>query len=103
MYSVRIVHCFLPVTLQELTNDKEALQKQVYENLHQISQLKTQLDEYKHRFDIGSSAHIDDLRRQLEDEREAVERKEKEVSFVKNAPLADMNRRSAEFIHLIQC
>ncbi|XP_043361754.1 pericentrin isoform X16 [Dermochelys coriacea] len=62
----------------ELTQDKEALQQQQYNNLIQISALQSKLDEARHRVPTeGSSDH--GLKEQLQAEREALLMKEREI------------------------
>uniref|UniRef100_A0A8C8S5U0 Pericentrin n=1 Tax=Pelusios castaneus TaxID=367368 RepID=A0A8C8S5U0_9SAUR len=62
----------------ELTQDKEALQQQQYNNLIQISALQSKLDEARHRVAIeGSSDHV--LKEQLQAEQEALLVKEREI------------------------
>uniref|UniRef100_A0A8C0J0U5 Pericentrin n=1 Tax=Chelonoidis abingdonii TaxID=106734 RepID=A0A8C0J0U5_CHEAB len=62
----------------ELTQDKEALQQQQYNNLIQISALQSKLDEARHRVPSeGSSDH--GLREQLQAEQEALLMKEREI------------------------
>nr|XP_008173557.1 pericentrin isoform X12 [Chrysemys picta bellii] len=62
----------------ELTQDKEALQQQQYNNLIQISALQSKLDEARHRVPSeGSSDH--GLKEQLQAEQEALLMKEREI------------------------
>ncbi|XP_077686664.1 pericentrin isoform X3 [Eretmochelys imbricata] len=62
----------------ELTQDKEALQQQQYNNLIQISALQSKLDEARHRVPTeGSSDH--GLKEQLQAEQEALLMKEREI------------------------
>uniref|UniRef100_A0A8C3SLV1 Pericentrin n=1 Tax=Chelydra serpentina TaxID=8475 RepID=A0A8C3SLV1_CHESE len=62
----------------ELTQDKEALQQQQYNNLIQISALQSKLDEARHRVPAeGSSDH--GLKEQLQAEQEALLMKEREI------------------------
>uniref|UniRef100_A0A8C4WC90 Pericentrin n=1 Tax=Gopherus evgoodei TaxID=1825980 RepID=A0A8C4WC90_9SAUR len=62
----------------ELTQDKEALQQQQYNNLIQISALQSKLDEARHRVPSeGSSDH--GLKEQLQAEQEALLLKEREI------------------------
>ena len=62
--------------LQELTHDKEALQKQVYEQLNQISSLKSHVENLK--LGVGASEGSDELP-EVQNEREAMQAKQKEV------------------------
>ncbi|KAM4697863.1 pericentrin [Rhinophrynus dorsalis] len=63
---------------KELLQDKEALQQQQYNNVLQISSLQSKLDEARHRVPaVGESDHT--LKEQLQAEREALVRKEKEA------------------------
>nr|XP_014424104.1 pericentrin isoform X6 [Pelodiscus sinensis] len=62
----------------ELTQDKEALQQQQYNNLIQISALQSKLDETRHRVPMeGSPDH--GLKEQLQVEQEALQMKEGEI------------------------
>lgn len=62
---------------QELVREKFTLQSQVNEHLVQISSLRNQLDDMRHRRGIGD---IPDTAKTLEFEREKSEEKDKEVS-----------------------
>ncbi|CAH2306341.1 Hypothetical predicted protein [Pelobates cultripes] len=63
---------------KELLQDKEALQQQQYNNVLQISALQSKLDEARHRVPVeGDPDSI--LKEELQAEREALHRKEKEA------------------------
>ncbi|KAM3916606.1 pericentrin [Leptodactylus fuscus] len=63
---------------KELVQDKEALQQQQYNNVLQISALQSKLDETRHRIPLeGEPDHL--LKQELQAEREALQRKEKEA------------------------
>ena len=76
---------------EEMRHEKEALQKQCYDQLLQISALQSKLDAHKHGLDSqlqpSSSKTLDDttnegpmsLAQQWEQDKEALERKDKEV------------------------
>ncbi|XP_056392614.1 pericentrin [Hyla sarda] len=62
---------------KELLQDKEALQQQQYNNVLQISALQSKLDEARHRLPVeGEPDQL--LKQELQAEREALQRKEKE-------------------------
>ncbi|XP_069839189.1 pericentrin isoform X2 [Dendropsophus ebraccatus] len=63
---------------KELTQDKEALQQQQYNNVLQISALQSKLDEARHRVPIEGEPD-QHLKQELQTEREALQRKEKEA------------------------
>ncbi|KAM9305648.1 pericentrin [Gastrophryne carolinensis] len=65
-------------TEKELLQDKEALQQQQYNNVLQISALQSKLDEARHRLP-GDGEPDALIKRELQAEREALQRKEKEV------------------------
>ncbi|XP_016364291.1 A-kinase anchor protein 9-like [Sinocyclocheilus rhinocerous] len=66
--------------LQELTQDKEALQQQQYANKLQISALQSKLDETRHRFpDMTPEPN---LREQLEATQQDLQTKEQQVEFL---------------------
>ncbi|XP_073489796.1 pericentrin isoform X2 [Aquarana catesbeiana] len=63
---------------KELLQDKEALQQQQYNNALQISALQSKLDETRHRLPVeGDPDSL--LKKELQAEREALQRKEKEA------------------------
>ncbi|XP_063789326.1 pericentrin [Pseudophryne corroboree] len=63
---------------KELLQDKEALQHQQYSNVLQISALQSKLDEARHRVPMeGDTNSL--LKEELQAEREALQRKEKEA------------------------
>ncbi|XP_077304306.1 pericentrin isoform X2 [Lithobates pipiens] len=63
---------------KELLQDKEALQQQQYNNVLQISALQSKLDETRHRLPVeGDPDSL--LKKELQAEREALQRKEKEA------------------------
>nr|DBA19924.1 TPA: hypothetical protein GDO54_015680 [Pyxicephalus adspersus] len=63
---------------KELLQDKESLQQQQYNNVLQISALQSKLDETRHRFPVeGEPDSL--LKKELQAEREALQRKEKEI------------------------
>ncbi|XP_026069961.1 pericentrin isoform X2 [Carassius auratus] len=66
--------------IQELTQDKEALQQQQYANKLQISALQSKLDETRHRFpDMTPEPN---LREQLEATQQDLQTKEQQVEFL---------------------
>lgn len=71
----------LTCILQELTNDKNLLQNQVYDQMNEISTLKSEVNQLK--FGTGdalnSSQTIGDLKTMLQKEKEVTEAREKEV------------------------
>ncbi|XP_051997412.1 pericentrin-like [Xyrauchen texanus] len=67
-------------SLQELTQDKEALQQQQYDNKLQISALQSKLDETRHRFpDVNSDSN---LREQLEATQKDLQTREQQVELL---------------------
>ncbi|XP_041056618.1 pericentrin isoform X8 [Carcharodon carcharias] len=63
---------------EELSQDKESLQQQQYNNLMQISALQSKLDEARHRIPVeGFSDQT--LKEQLQNERQALQTKEDEI------------------------
>ncbi|XP_078084957.1 pericentrin isoform X4 [Mustelus asterias] len=63
---------------EELSQDKESLQQQQYNNLMQISALQSKLDEARHRVPVeGFSDQT--LKEQLQNERQALQTKEDEI------------------------
>ncbi|XP_046730738.1 pericentrin isoform X2 [Silurus meridionalis] len=65
-------------TMQELSQDKEALQQQLYSNKLQISALQSKLDETRHRFpdpiaDPNLGEQLEMLQRELQSKEEQVE------------------------------
>nr|XP_042717762.1 pericentrin isoform X7 [Chrysemys picta bellii] len=79
----------------ELTQDKEALQQQQYNNLIQISALQSKLDEARHRVPSeGSSDH--GLKEQLQAEQEALLMKEREEDIAKLRMMQSQNVGSSE-------
>lgn len=77
---------------EELTHEKDALHKQCYDQLLQISALQSKLDSHKHGMEDARQAPAVEeeedeskslasvtLLQQLEQEREALERKDKDV------------------------
>ncbi|KAF4080235.1 hypothetical protein AMELA_G00168080 [Ameiurus melas] len=67
-------------SLQELSQDKEALQQQLYSNKLQISALQSKLDETRHRFPDPSADP--NLREQLETLRQDLQNKEEQVEVL---------------------
>ncbi|KAM8934137.1 pericentrin [Pelodytes ibericus] len=67
---------------KELSQDKEALQQQQYNNVLQISALQSKLDESRHRVPVEGDADSI-LKEELQAEREALHRKEKAESLPK--------------------
>lgn len=72
----------LCLLVQELIHEKEALQKQLQDQMIQISALKNQLDEMRHRGDLGGESHTATLQGQLERRSQTLEDKEKQVSYL---------------------
>ncbi|KAL4221886.1 A-kinase anchor protein 9 [Mactra antiquata] len=68
-------------TKEELVREKFTLQTQVNENLVQLSSLRTQLDDMRHR--RGLDIDIPEVNKRLEAEREKSEEKDKEISDLK--------------------
>ncbi|KAM4024863.1 pericentrin isoform 2-T2 [Anomaloglossus baeobatrachus] len=62
---------------KEVLQDKEALQQQQFNNVLQISALQTKLDEARHRIPVEGEPNLF-LKQELQAEREALQRKEKE-------------------------
>ncbi|XP_053540107.1 pericentrin isoform X5 [Ictalurus punctatus] len=67
-------------SLQELSQDKEALQQQLYSNKLQISALQSKLDETRHRFPDPSADP--NLREQLETLQQDLQNKEEQVQVL---------------------
>ncbi|KAK3575590.1 hypothetical protein QTP86_030993 [Hemibagrus guttatus] len=67
-------------SLQELSQDKEALQQQLYSNKLQISALQSKLDETRHRFPDPSADP--NLREQLEMLQQDLQNKEEQVEVL---------------------
>ncbi|XP_060774688.1 pericentrin isoform X2 [Neoarius graeffei] len=67
-------------SLQELSQDKEALQQQLYSNKLQISALQSKLDETRHRFPDPSADP--NLREQLETLQHDLQKKEEQVEVL---------------------
>ncbi|XP_053085782.1 pericentrin isoform X3 [Pangasianodon hypophthalmus] len=67
-------------SLQELSQDKEALQQQLYSNKLQISALQSKLDETRHRFPDPSADP--NLREQLETLQQDLQNKEEQVEVL---------------------
>ncbi|MCJ8730090.1 hypothetical protein PDJAM_G00113640 [Pangasius djambal] len=67
-------------SLQELSQDKEALQQQLYSNKLQISALQSKLDETRHRFPDPSADP--NLREQLETLQRDLQNKEEQVEVL---------------------
>ncbi|XP_038642500.1 pericentrin isoform X2 [Scyliorhinus canicula] len=63
---------------EELTQDKESLQQQQYNNLMQISALQSKLDEARHRVPVEGFSD-QSLKEQLLNERQALQTKEDEI------------------------
>ncbi|XP_073502858.1 pericentrin isoform X2 [Phyllobates terribilis] len=63
---------------KEVMQDKEALQQQQFSNVLQISALQTKLDEARHRVPVEGEPNLF-LKQELQAEREALQRKEKEA------------------------
>ncbi|XP_067892307.1 pericentrin isoform X2 [Heterodontus francisci] len=63
---------------EELSQDKESLQQQQYNNLMQISALQSKLDEARHRVPVEGFAD-QTLKEQLQNERQALQTKEEEI------------------------
>ncbi|XP_069589372.1 pericentrin isoform X2 [Ranitomeya imitator] len=63
---------------KEIMQDKEALEQQQFSNVLQISALQTKLDEARHRVPVEGDANRF-LKQELQVEREALQRKEKEA------------------------
>ncbi|XP_018091514.1 pericentrin isoform X2 [Xenopus laevis] len=66
-------------TQKEILQDKDALQKQQYNNALQISALQSKLDEARHRVPLAGESENILLKEQLQAEREALLIKEKEA------------------------
>ena len=79
---------------EEYTHEKEALQQQLYDNLMQLSALQSKMDAMKQGLDGAGGAEGDNdgrgenmrtevtLVKQLEEDKEALERKDREVGTV---------------------
>ncbi|XP_055068411.2 pericentrin isoform X2 [Misgurnus anguillicaudatus] len=67
-------------SIQELTQDKEALQQQQYANKLQISALQSKLDETRHRF--PDVTHDSNLQEQLEATQQDLQTKEQQLELL---------------------
>ena len=80
-------------SLQELTQDKMALQKKVHDQMNHISQLKSQVEDLKLSAEQKyQTEHSQELQNLLQEEREALESKEKEVSDTETVPLFSFSK-----------
>ena len=77
LYVSCYTYTVLSLWLQELVREKHVLQSQLNEHLVQISALRNQLDEMRHRKDFTDTP---EAIRRLEMEREKSEDKDKQVS-----------------------
>ncbi len=64
---------------QELQQDKVSLQKELHDQMNQISQLKSQVENLKLGADKYHTEQVEELQKLLKEEREAHEGKDKEV------------------------
>ncbi|XP_049335113.1 pericentrin isoform X2 [Astyanax mexicanus] len=77
-------------SLQDLSQDKEALQQQLYSNKLQISALQSKLDETRHRFpdpnaDPGLREQLETLKQDLQSKKEQVELQLEQVEELEKA------------------
>ena len=64
-----------------MSQDKSALQQQVNEQLMQLSTLRVQVDDLKQGREDISKEKVNEVKKYLDEEREACERKDKEVRY----------------------